>query len=317
MSKVQTKHDHKPVVVVGSINADLTAQVERIPRSGQTVLGSDFRIFPGGKGANQAVAVARLGYPVCMIGKLGASAFADLLRNSLSVAGVDVSAVQTVEGASGVALIAVDLSGENSIVVAPGANSLVLPEDVDANFELIRSAGIVLVQLEIPLATVAHLVKVCARVGVPVVLDPAPANDLPVEVLSQVAWFTPNESEALFYIHDDTAGSHSPEQQKAEFLRRGISGVVLKRGQDGVLLANQSGLEAAVPAFPANVVDTTAAGDAFNGAFATGLMLGKSPVESARFACAAASISVSRAGAQPSMATREETEEVLARYPAQ
>ena len=160
---MQSEHDPKPIVVVGSINADLVAKVERIPRGGETVLGSDFQMHPGGKGANQAVAVARLGYPVFMIGKLGSDAFGPQLRNSMSEAGVNVSAVETVEGPSGVALIEVNAQGENSIVVAAGANSKVTPNDIDANIPILSRAGLVLVQLEIPLETVAHLTAVCAH----------------------------------------------------------------------------------------------------------------------------------------------------------
>jgi ribokinase len=311
-----TRHDRKPIVVVGSINADLVAKVEKIPRSGETVLGSDFQIHPGGKGANQAVAVARLGYPVFMIGKLGSDAFGPQLRNSMSGAGVDVSGVDTVEGASGVALIEVGPQGENSIVVAPGANARVSPEDIDAHLDIVRQAGLVLIQLEIPLETVAHLTAVCAREHVAVVMDPAPAQELPPEVLRTVGWFTPNEAETEFYIGGSSADVRDPRQQRDALFARGIQAVVLKRGAQGVYLAVRDGVEAAIPAIPVKAVDTTAAGDAFNGAFAVGLMLGKDPVESARFAAAAAAVSVTRPGAQPSMASREEAEELFERFQA-
>ena len=164
---MQARNGRKPIVVVGSINADLVTKVESIPHSGETVLGSDFQIHPGGKGANQAVAVGRLGYPVFMIGKVGSDAFGTQLRASMSGAGVDVSAVDTVEGSSGVALIEVGSEGDNSIVVVPGANARLFPRDIDANIGILREAGIVLVQLEIPLETVAHLAAVCAREHVP------------------------------------------------------------------------------------------------------------------------------------------------------
>jgi ribokinase len=306
------KQEQKPIVVVGSINADLVANVEKIPQSGETVLGSDFKIHPGGKGANQAVAVARLGYPVFMIGKLGSDVFGDKLRASLTGAGVDASAVDTVQGASGVALIEVGPQGENSIVVAPGANAALTPADIDAHGDLLRSAGLVLLQLEIPLETVAHVTALCARAGVPVMLDPAPAQQLPVEVLGKVCWFTPNETETAFYVGGGVAPLEDSRTQCDALFARGIQGVVLKQGVRGVYLATRDGLDAAVPAVAVKAIDTTAAGDAFNGAFATGLMLGKSPVESARFAAAAAAISVTRPGAQPSMASREETEALLA-----
>jgi len=310
-------YGRKPIVVVGSINADLVAKVEKIPHGGETVLGSDFHIYPGGKGANQAVAVGRLDYPVFMIGKVGCDAFALLLRASMTNAGVDISGVGTAEGASGVALIEVDPQGENSIVVAPGANSTLSPDDIDANEGILLQAGLVLVQLEISLETVAHLVKVCARLNVPVIMDPAPAQTLPLEVLCAVRWFTPNETEAEFYI-GNSATKHNNHTKQDLRIRRdalfahGVQGVVLKQGLRGVYLGTRDGLNVSVPAFPVKAIDTTAAGDAFNGAFATGLMLGKDPEESARFASAAAAISVTRAGAQSSMASRKETEALLA-----
>jgi len=308
---MQNRYDRKPIVVVGSINADLVAKVERIPRSGETVLGTDFNIYPGGKGANQAVAVARLDYPVFMIGKVGSDVFGPQLRSSLSEAGVDVSAVATVDGASGVALIEVGPTGENSIVVAPGANAALSPDDIDAKIEILRQAGLVLVQLEIPLETVAHLIAVCARENVPVMLDPAPAQELPPEVLRGVTWFTPNETETDFYIGSSSAQPNDLRKRRDALFARGIQGVVLKQGSRGVYLSVRGGMEASIPAFPVTAVDTTAAGDAFNGAFATGLMLGKDPAESARFASAAAAISVTRHGAQVSMASRQETEALL------
>lgn len=314
---MRVKYDRKPIVVVGSINADLVAQVERIPRCGETVLGSDFQIHPGGKGANQAVAVARLGYPVFMIGKLGSDAFGPQLRRSMSCAGVDVSAVDTIEGASGVALIEVGPKGENSIVVAPGANTRLLPQDIDANIEIIREAGLVLIQLEIPLETVAHLTAVCAREHVPVVMDPAPAQRLPPEVLSGVTWFTPNETETEFYIGNGAAAQDDFRAQRNALFAYGIQAVVLKQGSRGAYLGVRGGIDAFIPAFPVKAIDTTAAGDAFNGAFATALMLGKNPVDSARFAAAAAAISVTRPGAQPSMASREETEALLETFRAE
>jgi ribokinase len=314
---MQTRRDRKPIVVIGSINADLVAKVERIPHSGETILGSDFQIHPGGKGANQAVAVARLGYPVFMIGKLGSDAFGHLLRTSMSMAGVEVSAVGTVEGASGVALIEVDTQGENSIVMARGANTRLSPSDIDANIEILREAGLVLVQLEIPLETVAYLTAVCAREAVPVIMDPAPAQELPREVLRAVTWFTPNETETAFYVGSCTVAADDFRKQMDALFARGIQGVVLKQGSRGVYLGARDGMNASIPAFPVKAIDTTGAGDAFNGAFATGLMLGKTPTESALFGAAAAAISVTRQGAQPSMASREETEALLERLHAE
>jgi ribokinase len=301
--------NRKPIVVVGSINMDLVARAGRIPVTGETVQGTEFQTHPGGKGANQAVAVARLGYPVSMIGRLGGDAFGVELREHLRGSGIDVSAVGTAETSSGVAVIIVSPTGDNVIVVTPGANASVTPGDIDSNLEMIRSAGLVLTQLEIPLETVEHLADVCGREDVPLILDPAPAVELPSAVMRQSRWFTPNETEAAFF----SAGNSSdrPEAIARMLLAKGPQAVVLKMGRHGVYLADRGGLNRQIDAFAVRAVDTTAAGDAFNGAFATALMLGNNPIESARFAAAAAAVSVSRPGAQPSMPTLAEVQRML------
>lgn len=302
----------KPIVVVGSINTDLVAAAKSIPAIGETVIGTGFQIHPGGKGANQAVAVARLGYPVSMIGRLGNDSFGDQLRKHLAEAGVDISAISTSEGTSGVAVIMVSEKGENSIVVVPGANASVTPADLDANLDLIRHAGAVLAQLEIPVETVEYLATICARENVPLILDPAPATDLPRSIFKSVKWFTPNQTEAAFFLKNGSADAEPDSREVAvSLLAKGVQGVILKFGEHGVYLASDDCPGVSVPAFPVHAVDTTAAGDAFNGGFATGLMLGKTVVESARFASAVAGISVTRPGAQPSMPTIAEVEQFL------
>jgi ribokinase len=301
--------NHKPIVVVGSINIDLVAKAERIPVTGETVPGTAFQTHPGGKGANQAVAVARLGYPVNMIGRIGDDAFGAELREHLQNAGIDVSAVRITEGSSGVAVIIVSPSGDNIIVPTPGANAALSPADIDANLDMIRRAGLVLTQLEIPLETVEHLANVCAREGVPLILDPAPARELPPAVIRQSRWFTPNETEAAFYSSSQL--SESSMKTARTLLATGPQAIVLKLGARGVYLADRNGLDQQIDAFSVRAVDTTAAGDAFNGAFAAALMLGKTPAESARFAAAAAAISVTRPGAQPSMPTLAEVQQLL------
>ena len=300
----------KPIVVVGSINTDLVAVTKRIPAIGETVTGTDFQIHPGGKGANQAVAVARLGYPVRLIGRLGSDVFGMQLRTHLESAGVDLAGVATSEGTSGVALIVVSSEGENSIVVTPGANSKVTPQDLEANIEIVRQAGIVLAQLEIPLETVECLAAICAREDVPLILDPAPARDLPPGIFKQIEWFTPNQTEAAFYSGSENGNTQTRDATAMArlVLAQGSRGVVLKMGSHGAYLALQQGIAQSIPAFQVKAIDTTAAGDAFNGGFATGLMLGKSPVESAQFASAVAAISVTRSGAQPSMPTASEVD---------
>ena len=308
----------KPVVVVGSINMDLVASAPHIPAPGETILGSDFQTHPGGKGANQAVAAARLGAPiglqVQMIGQLGSDDIGKQLRAGLNAAGVDTAAVGTVPGTSGVALITVSEKGENSIVVAQGANLQVTPAYLDQHADRIRSAGIVLAQLEIPLETVLHLAGLCAQANVPLMLDPAPARELPAELYAKLAWITPNETEAAFYLGHpipDAGSTKDAEKAAHELLAKGAKGVLLKLGGSGSYFAQSNGSEVKIQAFHVQPVDTTAAGDCFNGAFAAALMLGQSRLEAAMFASAASAISVTRKGAQSSMPTMQEVQELL------
>lgn len=301
------------IVVVGSINSDLVVSAPRIPQPGETILGDGFAVYPGGKGANQAVAVAKLGHACSMIGKLGRDGFGADLRSQLIDAGVDTAAVGDEDGPSGVALIATGAGGENSIVVVSGANALVSPADLDAHRALILRATIILVQLEIPLETVVHLAEVASESGVPLMLDPAPAQPLSAELLRRIAWITPNATEASTLLEGEVQ-IDDPEtaQSMAEvLLDRGLRGVVLKMGGHGAYLATAEGLRAHVPAFKVKAVDTTAAGDAFNGGFAVALARGMEPVAAAKFASAVAAISVTRKGAQPSMPTLREVEDFL------
>ena len=300
----------KPIVVVGSINMDLVARCNRIPRPGQSLIGTGFDTTPGGKGANQAVAAARLGYPVQIVGAVGEDVFGEALLDNLSAAGVGTAAVKRVDGPSGVAPILVAENGENSIVVVPGANGKVDSEYIDSQAELICSAGMVLCQLELPIATVSRVLDLCENAGVPVMLDPAPAAPLPGEIWRQVAWFTPNETEAAFYLGNES----KPEDAAKQLINRGLRGVALKRGGEGAYLAVAGGKADWAPAFTVQAINTVAAGDCFNGAFAVALMEGKDPWAAARFASAAAAISVTRKGAQASMPSRKEVEEFLATH---
>jgi len=305
--------ERKSVVVVGSINIDLVANAERIPVCGETVSGSNFQSHPGGKGANQAVAVARLGYPVRMIGRLGDDAFGEQMRAHLTGAGVDIGGVACTPGSSGIAVIVVAESGENSIVIVPGANAAVSCEDIDRNIESIRAAGVVLTQLEIPMETVLHLATVCEREGVPLILDPAPAREFPAGLLAKVEWVTPNETEAAILMKSPVQDAEecNPVQAAAQLLASGARGVVLKRGARGAYLRSHGGEAGMIAPFAVKAVDSTAAGDCFNGAFATGLMMGMDAMESARFASAAAAISVTRAGAQPSMPSMDDVKHLM------
>ena len=298
----------KPIIVVGSINMDLVAHTRQIPVTGQTVIGTGFDTTPGGKGANQSVAAARLGYPVKMIGAVGDDVFGNALLANLANAGVDTSAVAHVSGPSGVAPILVSETGENIIVVIPGANGKMDRAAIESQSDLIRSAGMVLCQLELPIETVSHTLALCAEAGVPVMLDPAPAAPLPDAAFTQIAWFTPNQTEAAFYLGTQS----SPEHAAQQLLQKGLKGVVLKRGAEGAFVARAGGKAAWVKSFPVKAIDTVAAGDCFNGAFAVALLEGNDPWAAARFAAAAAAISVTRRGAQASMPSRSEVDAFLA-----
>jgi ribokinase len=300
----------KPIVVVGSINMDLVAHTRQIPVPGQTVTGTAFDTTPGGKGANQAVAAAHLGYTVYIVGAIGEDVFGQALLDNLAKAGVDATAVARVSGPSGVAPILIDEKGQNSIVVVPGANGKVDAAAVDRQSALIRSAGMVLCQLELPIATVSRVIALCAEAGVPVMLDPAPAAPLPDAVFRQVSWFTPNETEAAFFLNEESTAEDSAKH----LLAKGLKGVVLKRGSEGAYVAVAGGKAAWIKAFQVQAVDTVGAGDCFNGAFAVALLEGDDPFAAARFASAAAAISVTRAGAQASMPTRAEVNAFLAAH---
>lgn len=300
----------KELIIVGSINLDLVANAARIPREGETVRGRSFQTFFGGKGANQAVAAARLGAAVTMIGKVGTDSFGPELLRGLKSAGVRTNCVRAVKGSSGVALITTDKDAQNSIVVVPGANGHVRPEDIDRYRSRIERAAIVLVQLEIPMASVEHLATITSKADVPLMLDPAPAMQLSRKLLRSVTWLTPNETESATLLGDAGEGG-SVDQIADRILSSGCRNVVLKLGARGVYLAGKDTPRLTVKGYKVKPVDTTAAGDAFNGAFAAALMCGKNPEDAARFACAVAAISVTRAGAQPSMPTPKEVDAFL------
>ena len=301
-------HPPKPIVVVGSVTMDMVTLTPQIPRIGQTVIGTSFSTTPGGKGANQAVAAARLGYPVQFVGKVGDDVYGPQLIDNLSRAGVDTSVIAAAPGSSGLAPIFLAESGQNAIVVVPGANGKVDCAYVGQHIDVIRNAGMVLCQLELPMSTIDHTLALCAELGVPVMLDPAPAAALSASVWTQVAWFTPNETEAAFYLDDDS----SPESVAQHLLDRGLCNVILKRGSEGAYVATADGKAGWIKPFSVDAIDTVAAGDCFNGAFAVALLEGKDPLAAARFACAASAISVTRRGAQASMPSRADVDAFLA-----
>lgn len=303
------------IFVVGSINLDLVCAGKRIPAPGETLKGDTFRTFHGGKGANQAVGVARLGHPVKMIGRVGDDEFGVRLRRGLREAGVGVGNVSAVKGvSSGVALITVDAGGQNSITIIPGANDRLLPVDIEKGVPQLRSAGMILTQLEIPMETVEYLCEVAHRFGVPLMLDPAPARALPRRVLKNVTYLTPNETEACTLCGIAPA-ELTPANVPAiadKLLKSGPPNVIVKMGRRGAYLASRDGFRRMIPAFKVKAVDSTAAGDAFNAGLAVGLVRGMELADAARFAAAVGALSTTRAGAQPSMPSGREVGKLLA-----
>lgn len=307
----------RTIVVVGSANLDLVCRAAKIPSPGETVWGDHFHTFHGGKGANQAVAAGRLGSDVCMVAKVGDDDFGRTLREGLLASAVNVDEVSTASGvASGVALISVDAAGQNSIIVIPGANGELRPEDLERCRPRLESAGMILAQLETPMETVEHLSRIAADAGVPLMLDPAPARALSAEILKRVSYLTPNESETaqLCGLATDELTGDMVAEAAEKLLDLGVKNVILKMGGRGVYLATAGGLRTTVDAFKVPVVDTTAAGDAFNGGFATALMRGDGIEEAVRFAVAVAAVSVTRAGAQTAMPTSREVSDFLHRH---
>ena len=304
------------IVVVGSLNMDFVVQVEQLPAPGQTVLGREFQMIPGGKGANQAVAAGKLGansVNVRMVGRVGYDVFADHLKASLSAAGVDVSAVHATRAQpTGVALISVDRAGQNSIVVASGANHALAAAETEAMRPVFRGARFVLFQLESPLDTVASALKLAREEGARTILDPAPAAPLPPELLANVDILTPNETEASVLLGLPPARvAASDAVPLARSLRqRGPKAVVLKLGDQGCFYCDGE-TELFSPAFSVTPRDTTAAGDTFNAALAVALAEDREIGEALRFANAAAAISVTRMGAQASVPARAEVDAFL------
>lgn len=298
------------LVVVGSINMDLVARVPQLPRPGETVHGRTFSQVPGGKGANQAVASALLGADVTMIGRVGDDAFGQQLVAALARRGVRTEQVQvTPNCASGLALIGLDDSGQNAITVIGGANQRLLPEDVRANEAVFRGAGALLVQLEVPLETVAAAVLLAKKHGVLTILDPAPApNGALADELWGVDLISPNQSEAESLTGMAVATIDDAGRAAAVLHRRGIRRVVIKLGELGALASEAGDPPIHVPALQVQVVDTTAAGDAFTAALAVALVEGCSLAEATRFACTAGSLAATRFGAQDAMPTRAEVE---------
>ncbi len=297
---------NKEIVVVGSLNLDLVATVPRNPAPGETISGTSFQRFTGGKGANQAVAAAQSGGSVAMIGRHGTDGFEVELLHALRSRGVDVSGITPANGSSGIAMILVTESGQNSIVVIPGSNGRLSAENIRQGHQRIASAGIVLAQLETPLDCLEETLRIACAAGVPVIVDPAPVQSLDPALVRQISWLTPNETEAAFLCGAPVPPVEEMRPFAERFLAMGVRNLLLKLGERGAYLATEDGLREHIPGHAVKMVDSTGAGDALNGALATALMEGCDPVEAARFSVAAAAISVTRRGAIPSLATRPE-----------
>jgi ribokinase len=298
------------LIVVGSSNTDLIVRAKRLPQAGETVLGGDLTTAAGGKGANQAVAAARLGARVTFVARIGTDMFGEQALASLERDGLDLRFLRRDPAApSGVALIVVDEQGQNLIAVAPGANHRLTPADVAAAQPALAHEGaqVMLLQLETPLETVLAAAQTGKAAGQTVILNPAPAQPLPDALYAALDFITPNEHEAAALT-----GEAEPEAAARSLLARGVGVVVITLGAAGALAATREGAAERVPGFRVQAVDTTAAGDAFNGALGTALARGLALRAAVRYAHAAAALAVTRAGAQPSLPTRAEVEALLA-----
>jgi len=307
------------ILVVGSLNADLVVRTPRFPQPGETISGDDLQVIPGGKGANQAVAAARLGANVSMLGRVGRDNFGDFLLGNLKTNNVDTHLVQRDDASTGTATIIVDAKGQNSIVLSAGANGQVSSADVEhASFS---TFDLLLLQLEIPTPTVLSAAKLAKQNGVRFILNPAPAKELPDELISLVDFIIPNETELSLLTGMDVNDIPSAERAARTLLDKGAQNVIVTLGSKGALLVNKEASEQ-VDTYKVNVVDTTAAGDAFIGGFATKLWDSASLLASSQeqalalqkavhHGCACGALATTKFGAQPSLPTKEEVEKFV------
>lgn len=304
----------KPITIMGIFAVDLTFRTKSLPVWGETVLGGGFRLGPGGKGSNQSVAAARLGATVYFISKVGDDSFGDIASKTLETEGVDTRFLtRSSEDATGAAAIIIDeASGENAIIVTPGAANTLSPHEIDLARDQIRESAVFMTQLELPVALVEHGLKTARELGVPTILNPAPACRLDDSIFPLCDYMTPNESEAATLTGCSVETLQDAERAADVLIARGVRNVILTLGARGALVKTAS-ISQHVAAFNAGkVVETTGAGDAFNAGFAVALSEGLDVVEAARFGCAVAGISVTRHGTAPSMPKRLEVTELMA-----
>lgn len=298
--------DQPSILVVGSVNMDLVVRTQQMPAPGETVLGEGFVTSPGGKGANQAVAAARLGARCRFLGRVGDDAFGQDLLGNLKAEGIDCTDLLVTEGApTGVALIVVDARGENSIVVASGANYLLTPDDIFPRAEAFEQADAVVLQLELPLPTVRAAIDLAGRHRCKIVLDPAPAPKQMPEALCKVDIISPNVGEAEIITGSKTGEERADKNIALDLIARGASAAVLKLGSRGSMVVTADGQMARIAAYDVDIVDTTAAGDAFTAALALAVARGEDLRSAARFANAAGALACTRLGAQAAMPTIE------------
>lgn len=295
-----------PIVVVGSSNTDLVVKTCRLPKPGETVIGKDLITAPGGKGANQAVAASRAGGDVCFISKvgndhLGKQSITGFLKENIKTDFVFIDK----SAPSGVALIIVDEQGQNIIAVAPGSNARLKPADVRKAKNVIKSARVLLVQLEIPLETASEAIRIAATCGITTILNPAPAKKLPDELFKQVSIITPNETEAEILTGINICDESDARSAAIELNKKGVRAVIITLGEKGAYFHNGD-TSMLIPSFKVKPVDSTAAGDVFNGALAVAIAEGKPMTDAIKFANAAAAISVTKLGAQPSAPKRNQ-----------
>ncbi len=296
------------ILVIGSSNTDMVIQAPYLPTAGETVLGKKFVMNPGGKGANQAVAAARLGGNVSFLGKLGEDLFGQQAIANLQREGISTDYLLVDPNhASGVALITVDKQGENMIVVASGANMALTEAEILQSQEAIAQAKLILLQLEIPLDTVELAVKIASELGKTIILNPAPACPLTDCLLSQVTILTPNQTEAKILTGIEVDSPATAGLAAQQLYKRGVANVIITLGKDGAYLFNEQ-VAQLIPSYTVEAVDTTAAGDTFNGALAVALSEGQEMVEAVKFANLTAAVSVTRLGAQSSLPLRQEVE---------